>query len=256
MDVLAKGQQLRLLAHTARSARQSGCGTRPARSKAFHTIVAQGRQSAALRELEAQQEERASQALENKTPVAKDLTWERPLEIIKYPDPRLRAVNAKIGVFGDNVKQLGMEMLEVMYNGDDGVGLAAPQVGVNVRMMVYNPTGRRGDEEFILVNPQILSTNGRRELHEEGCLSFPRLFADVERPHKVKVRAQDVKGSTVMLTLNGWQARIFQHEYDHLQGTLFHDRMKPEELGKIKKGLVALEEEYLQLHPGATVQRV
>ena len=63
------------------------------------------------------------------------------------------------------------------------MGLAAPQVGVNVRMMVYNPSGRRGDEEFILVNPQILSTSGRRELHEEGCLSFPRLFADVEVPY-------------------------------------------------------------------------
>jgi peptide deformylase len=60
------------------------------------------------------------------------------------------------------------------------VGLAAPQVGVNVRMMVYNPTGRRGDEEFILVNPKILNASGRRETAEEGCLSFPKIFADVE----------------------------------------------------------------------------
>lgn len=63
---------------------------------------------------------------------------------------------------------------------DDGVGLAAPQVGVNVRLMVYNPTGRRGDEEFILVNPKILNASGRRETAEEGCLSFPKIFADVE----------------------------------------------------------------------------
>ncbi len=63
---------------------------------------------------------------------------------------------------------------------DDGVGLAAPQVGVNVRLMVYNPTGRRGDEEFILVNPKILNTSNKRETAEEGCLSFPRIFADVE----------------------------------------------------------------------------
>lgn len=63
---------------------------------------------------------------------------------------------------------------------DDGVGLAAPQVGVNVRLMVYNPTGRRGDEEYILVNPKILHTSGKRDTAEEGCLSFPRLFADVE----------------------------------------------------------------------------
>ena len=63
---------------------------------------------------------------------------------------------------------------------DDGVGLAAPQVGVNVRLMVYNPTGRRGGEEYILVNPKILHTSGKRDTAEEGCLSFPRLFADVE----------------------------------------------------------------------------
>ena len=162
---------------------------------------------------------------------------------------------------------------------DDGVGLAAPQVGVNVRLMVYNPTGRRGDEEYILVNPKILHTSGKRDTAEEGCLSFPRLFADVEvsaqleacaavcwlfipenacnqftaavymgslpsvwsglkdvfsllcqlscpdrlhcmalqRPQRVKVRAQSVKGETLMLTLTDWQARIFQHEYDHLQ---------------------------------------
>ncbi len=63
---------------------------------------------------------------------------------------------------------------------DDGVGLAAPQVGVNVRLMVYNPTGRRGEEEFILVNPRILNASKKRESAEEGCLSFPRIFADVE----------------------------------------------------------------------------
>ena len=63
---------------------------------------------------------------------------------------------------------------------DDGVGLAAPQVGVNVRLMVYNPSGRRGEEEFILVNPKILNASSKRETSEEGCLSFPRIFADVE----------------------------------------------------------------------------
>ena len=65
---------------------------------------------------------------------------------------------------------------------DDGVGLAAPQVGVNVRLMVYNPTGRRGDKEYILVNPSIVSTSPKSDVAEEGCLSFPRIFADVEVP--------------------------------------------------------------------------
>ena len=72
---------------------------------------------------------------------------------------------------------------------DDGVGLAAPQVGVNVRLMVYNPTGRRGDEEYILVNPKILHASGKRDTAEEGCLSFPRLFADVEVSAQLKACA-------------------------------------------------------------------
>lgn len=71
-------------------------------------------------------------------------------------------------------------MITMLHCRDDGVGLAAPQVGVNVRLMVYNPSGRRGDEEFILVNPKILNASSKKETSEEGCLSFPRIFADVE----------------------------------------------------------------------------
>ncbi|KAK9842088.1 hypothetical protein WJX81_007904 [Elliptochloris bilobata] len=214
------------------------------------------RRSSALRELAEQQQERREVAEEAEIETVTDLAWESPLQIIRYPDPRLRARNARIGVFDERLARLSRELFEVMYNGDDGVGLAAPQVGVNVRVMVFNPTGRRGGEEVTLVNPRVLSVGRARELGEEGCLSFPQIFAPVERAYRVKVRAQDLTGQPLTLTLTDWRARIFQHEFDHLQGVLFHDRMAHAALESVREKLVALEEEYLRAHPGAPVQRV
>ncbi|KAG2448522.1 hypothetical protein HYH02_006413 [Chlamydomonas schloesseri] len=190
-------------------------------------------------------------------PVVTKLEWTSPLQIIKYPDPRLRAVNAKINVFDESLMRLAKEMIEIMYQ-DDGVGLAAPQVGVNVRLMVFNPQGRdRPGNESILVNPEIVEQLGGKELGEEGCLSFPRIYGDVERSRQISVKALDASGQPVKLTLTDpWVARIFQHEYDHLQGVLFHDRMKPSVLETVRPELVALEEVYLAAHPGAKVQRL
>ncbi|PNW88670.1 hypothetical protein CHLRE_01g039650v5 [Chlamydomonas reinhardtii] len=142
--------------------------------------------------------------------------------------------------------------------GDDGVGLAAPQVGVNVRLMVFNPMGRdKPGNESILVNPEIVEQLGGKELGEEGCLSFPRIYGDVERSRQINVKALDATGQPVKLTLTDpWVARIFQHEFDHLQGVLFHDRMKPSVLETVRPELVALEEAFLAEHPAAKVQRL
>lgn len=185
------------------------------------------------------------------------LEWTSPLQIVKYPDPRLRAVNAKIGVFDDSLLRLAKEMIEVMYQ-DDGVGLAAPQVGVNVRLMVFNPAGRdKPGNESILVNPEIVEQLGGKEADTEGCLSFPQIYGDVERSRQISIKAQDEKGNPVKLTLTDpWVARIFQHEYDHLQGVLFHDRMKPAVLETVRSELVALEEGFLAANPGAKINRV
>ncbi|PNH07846.1 Peptide deformylase 1B, chloroplastic [Tetrabaena socialis] len=185
------------------------------------------------------------------------LEWSSPLQIVKYPDPRLRAVNARIGVFDDSLAQLAKEMIEVMYL-DDGVGLAAPQVGVNVRMMVFNPEGRdKPGNECVLVNPEVVEAAGLKEAGEEGCLSFPRIYGDVERSRQITVKAVDAKGQPVKLQLtDAWVARIFQHEYDHLQGVLFHDRMKPAVLETVRPALVALEEEFMAAQPAARIVRV
>eukprot|EP00775_Hariotina_reticulata_P004972 gene4972-5213_t len=185
-----------------------------------------------------------------------NLEWQTPLAIIRYPDPRLRAVNAKIGVFDDKLRQLAKQMLEVMYQ-DDGVGLAAPQIGVNVRLMVFNETAERGHPaETVLVNPVILEKSRATNIDEEGCLSFPKIYADVERANKIDIQYQDLDGNTQQMQLRDFEARVFQHEYDHLQGVLFHDRMKPTEVEKVRQQLVALEEAFTAANPKVQVQRL
>jgi peptide deformylase len=172
-------------------------------------------------------------------------------------------VNAKIGVFDDgSLLALAKEMIDLMYL-DDGVGLAAPQVGVNIRMMVFNPRGKEGKgQETILVNPEIVSVSATKAVEEEGCLSFPKIFAPVERPRDIVVRAQNEKGEPVQFNLGGdreegqWISRIFQHEYDHLQGILYHDRMKAPALDVIREPLLALEEEFISANPGVAVKRI
>ena len=137
------------------------------------------------------------------------------------------------------------------------MGLAAPQVGVNVRLMVFNESGKRGaGSEVILVNPEIVASSTVTELDVEGCLSFPTIYADVERPRDITVKAVNERGEPVSLSLTGFAARVFQHEYDHLTGTLYHDRMKPAALKTVREALVALETEFAAAHPGVKFQKV
>uniref|UniRef100_A0A7N0UA93 Peptide deformylase n=1 Tax=Kalanchoe fedtschenkoi TaxID=63787 RepID=A0A7N0UA93_KALFE len=173
-----------------------------------------------------------------------DLQFESPLRIVEYPDPRLRARNKRIDTFDDNLKKLVEEMFDVMYK-TDGVGLAAPQVGVNVQLMVFNPEGVKGEgEEFVLVNPKLYKSSKKLVLFEEGCLSFPEIYADVKRPESIKIDARDITGAKFSVNLSGFPARVFQHEFDHLQGILFFDRMTDEVLASILPDLQALEKKY------------
>ncbi|XP_062151397.1 peptide deformylase 1B, chloroplastic isoform X3 [Alnus glutinosa] len=109
-----------------------------------------------------------------------DLRFEAPLRIVEYPDPILRARNKRVDLFDDNLKKLVEEMFDVMYK-TDGIGLSAPQVGINVQLMVFNPVGERGEgEEIVLVNPRVNRYSKKMVLFNEGCLSFPQIYADVE----------------------------------------------------------------------------
>ncbi|KAI5083852.1 hypothetical protein GOP47_0000021, partial [Adiantum capillus-veneris] len=186
------------------------------------------------------------QDMKDEKNIAGPLEYELPLRIALYPDPKLRATNKRITVFDEKLEKLAKEMFEVMYE-TDGVGLSAPQVGVNVQLMVFNPEGERGKgEEIVLANPKIFKYASKRTLFAEGCLSFPEIEADVERPVSVKIEAQDLKGKKFDIHLKGFEARIFQHEFDHLQSTLFFERMTPAVLETIIPALQKLENDYMQ----------
>ncbi|OMO69556.1 Formylmethionine deformylase [Corchorus olitorius] len=173
-----------------------------------------------------------------------DLRFESPLKVVEYPDPILRKRNKRIDTFDENLKKLVHEMFDVMYK-TDGIGLSAPQVGINVQLMVFNPAGERGEgQEIVLVNPRVYRYSKKTLLFNEGCLSFPRIYADVERPESVKIDARDINGSRFSVNLSGLPARVFQHEFDHLQGVLFFDRMTDEVLDTIRVQLEALEKKY------------
>ncbi|KAL6960582.1 Peptide deformylase 1B, chloroplastic [Sarracenia purpurea var. burkii] len=181
---------------------------------------------------------------ENKVASPADLNFQTPLKIVEYPDPTLRAMNKRIDTFDDNLKKLVDEMFDVMYK-TDGIGLSAPQVGINVQLMVFNPVGERGEgEEIVLVNPRVNKYSKKMVLFKEGCLSFPGIYADVERPESVKIDARDVTGARFVVNLSDFPARVFQHEFDHLQGVLFFDRMTEEVLDSIRAELQALEKKY------------
>jgi peptide deformylase len=126
--------------------------------------------------------------------------------------------------------------------------------------MVFNETGKRGDPaETVLVNPRVVSRSQAQESDEEGCLSFPGLATErgVKRAVSVRVAAQGLDGNPLPeMVLTGWPARVFQHEYDHLEGTLLADRLSPEDLEAWRPTLVAWEEEFLAAAPAAEAAKV
>ena len=144
------------------------------------------------------------------------------LGIVKYPDPRLRQVCAPVVEFGDDLRRLTERMVQLM-NDRNGVGLAGPQVGIRQRLFVCNPTGEPGDNH-ILINPQLSNLEGAAD-GEEGCLSIPDVLVPIRRAQRCTIQAQDVEGNPFELAGQDLQARVWQHEHDHLQGKLILDYM-------------------------------
>ena len=148
------------------------------------------------------------------------------LPIVKYPDPRLRLKSTAVEDFNDALKTLALDMSETMLDAP-GAGLAAPQVGHNIRMVVI--AGAENDEEFderclVLVNPEI-TWSGGEQTYDEGCLSVVDLNEKVIRAQEVEVKAQDIDGNPISLSADGRRAVILQHEIDHLDGVLFLDHI-------------------------------
>ena len=143
------------------------------------------------------------------------------LPIVGYGHPTLRKEAREITKDYPNLKELVANMYETMYAAD-GVGLAAPQVGISRRFFV---TEAVDDKPRVFINPEIIETSQETVKGEEGCLSLPGVWANVVRPYSVKVQAQDLTGKIFHLNAEGWLARIILHENDHLNGLLFVDRL-------------------------------
>jgi len=136
-------------------------------------------------------------------------------------DQLLRQKAVPVKNIDNEIRQIAENMLKIMHDGK-GVGLAGPQVGLLKRIFV---THTEGDEPRIFINPSIIWTSQEQVNYEEGCLSLPGVWAEVRRPGKIKVQAWNEKGRAFTLELSGILARVVQHEYDHLEGVLFIDRV-------------------------------
>jgi peptide deformylase len=149
------------------------------------------------------------------------------VQIVKFPHPSLRHLSKPLKRVDSEIRQFAAEMLELMY-AHDGVGLAANQVDLPYRMFVANLAGNPAakDQEFVFLNPVITRHAGMAEA-EEGCLSFPGIYASVRRPEKVVIAAYGLSGEEIRLELTGLAARAVQHEVDHLDGIVFVDRLSP-----------------------------
>ena len=160
------------------------------------------------------------------------------MTILKYGAPSLRETSKPVEKFDDGLEKLAGDMFETLYAAP-GVGLAAPQVGANIRMFVIDITGgKEPDNRIALCNPRIVASEGTQD-GEEGCLSVPELLERVTRPMKVSVEAQNIKGEPFVFEGEGLLARAICHELDHLDGVMFVDHLSPLKRaiirGKIKK---------------------
>jgi peptide deformylase len=172
-------------------------------------------------------------------------------EILEVPDPRLKQVSAPVTAFDEELKTLVADMFETMYDAP-GIGLAAIQVGVPLRVLVidlqpddedaepvacdhdghhhhHQPTKR---EPMVFINPELFDPSEEHTLYSEGCLSVPEIYAEVERPSRIHARWQDLDGQVHEAEIDGLLATCLQHEMDHLEGVLFIDH-----LSRLKRGM-------------------
>jgi peptide deformylase len=154
------------------------------------------------------------------------------MKVIYIGNPLLRLVSKKIEVFDEKLREFVEELSKAMYV-EDGVGLAAPQVGVSKRIFVYDA----GEGIRVVINPEFLWKSEETVQMEEGCLSVPGIYADLFRPSRVGLRYQDVEGNFHEEELSGYAARIVQHEADHLDGVLFVDHLSVAKRALLKSKL-------------------
>ena len=164
------------------------------------------------------------------------------LELVFYPDPVLRRRASTIETITDEVRQVALRMVEIMRQAP-GVGLAGPQVGLSWRLFVANASGDPNDNR-VFINPVLSQPSREQEEYEEGCLSLPNVTAPIRRPKAITIQALDLEGQPFELTSDELPARVWQHEYDHLEGVLILDRMSEIDKMANKQVLRELERDY------------
>lgn len=163
-------------------------------------------------------------------------------EVLVYPDPTLKQKAKPVGLVDDATRELIRDMAETMY-AEEGIGLAAPQIGVLKRIIVIDTSPRQEGEKLrVFVNPELVSAEGRTR-YTEGCLSIPGEAEEIERFSKVIVRALNEEGDMFELEAEGLLAIALQHEMDHLDGVLFVDRLSSLKRGLIRKRMLKYKED-------------
>ncbi|MBX9714067.1 MAG: peptide deformylase [Pseudomonadaceae bacterium] len=157
------------------------------------------------------------------------------LNILEFPDPRLRTIAKAVERVDDDLRQLIDDMFETMYDAP-GIGLAATQVNVHKRLVVMDLSEDK-NEPMVFINPEFESLTDEVDQYQEGCLSVPGFYENVDRPQKVKIKALDRDGQPFELIAEGLLAVCIQHECDHLNGKLFVDYLSTLKRDRIKKKL-------------------
>ncbi|ATC92874.1 peptide deformylase [Pseudoalteromonas tunicata] len=156
------------------------------------------------------------------------------LEVLRFPDERLRTIAKPVTQVDDSIKKIVADMFDTMYE-ESGIGLAATQANIHLRIVVIDVTEDKSDQ-LVLINPEITKKDGST-ISEEGCLSVPNSYAKVDRAETVTVKALNLDGQEFSLDADGLLAICIQHELDHLQGKLFVDYLSPLKRDRIRKKL-------------------
>ena len=174
------------------------------------------------------------------------------LKIVQFPHPTLRHQSKPNTRVDTQLKNVVKTMFDLMYEAK-GIGLAANQVDLPIQLFVVNVTGKRGEgEELVFINPVLSNPKGTDEA-EEGCLSIPQVGANVIRPEQIHVSAYDLTGNEIDATVNGMLAKVIQHEYDHLHGVLFIDRVHESSQRQVEMDLVEFQLQFDQMRKSGEI---
>lgn len=156
-----------------------------------------------------------------------------------YGSPILRQVAEPVNEITDEVKEIAEKLKKVLAK-QNGVGLAAPQIGISKRIFLVDLTKAEEKKTVVLLNPEIVSKSQETTVYEEGCLSVPEVWGDVVRPARIKIRGTLLNGNSIVIKAEGFYARALQHEFDHLDGKLFIDYLSEADIAKNRDKLDAL----------------